>query len=307
MTAGEFLKWLFLVFVGLFIVWVFTGGPSRNTSRGGTFIAPKINFFGTDWLTYNKNGSPITSSEDGNINQNIKTDLEKAQELAGKSIYTNKISLEPGYASSNEVDREYLEIRTSENNTEKISITGWTLESSITGEKITIGKGTYLPYTSKINPEENVFLFPGERAYIITGRSPIGSSFKTNICAGYFEQFQDFVPSINTSCPRPEKEKDFITTGPNRLNDACIDYVERIPQCQIVTRALPLDMQYECSSFITNKINYNTCVENHKNEVGFYGNEWRLYLNRDKELWKERRETIKLIDINGKLVDTITY
>jgi len=66
-------------------------------------------------------------------------------------------------------------------------------------------------------------------------------------------------------------------------------------------------MQYECAVFIGSKINYNSCVKKHKNKKGFYTASWRLFLNRGKELWKSRRETLKLFDSNGKLVDTVTY
>jgi len=181
------------------------------------------------------------------------------------------------------------------------------LKSIASGNTITIGKGSYLPYAYKINYQEPIFLYPGSVAYITTGRSPIGTSFRTNLCTGYFEQFQNFEPPLEKECTRPENEPEFITTGPNKMNDDCIDYVEKIPRCEIVKKNLPLDMQPECAQYISAKINYKTCVKNHKNTKNFYNHEWRIYLNRENEFWKSKRETIKLLDNKGNLVDTITY
>lgn len=302
--ALGFLKWLVLIFVGLFIVWIFTGGPERQTSKSGFFIKP-LQSPGEEWRSYD--------ADKGLFNLNMDTDgsigdeFEKAQELNGISLYKDKIILERGGASSSDYDTEYMIIKSDERNSEKVNITGWILKSEITGEQVTIPKGVYLPFLSKINTDEPVFLSPGDSAIITTGRSPIGISFKTNICSGYLEQFQDFYPYLDSRCPRPEKEPDFITTGPNRLNDQCVDYVTRMSSCTINTKTLPLDMQYECSSYISSQINYNSCVGRHKNEKGFYQDEWRIFLGRETELWKERRETIKLLDANGRIVDTITY
>ncbi len=301
MTAGQFLKWLIVIFIGLWVVWVFTGGPERGTSQGGIFIKPSDSIENS-WKTYNKNKFTI-----GQSTEKIQEDLEKAQEIVGVSSYKDKVIIKNGYASNDDPNREYLIIESSKKNKEKINITDWTLESVITGKKIAIKKASYLPYTSTVNTEEPIFLSPGDKAFITTGRSPIGVSFRTNLCTGYLEQFQDFYPTLKKQCPRPEDEKDFITTGPNRLNDECIDYTERIPRCTLVTKSLPIDMQYECSLYISSKINYNSCVGNHKNEEIFYGSEWRIFLNRDEELWKSRRETIKLLDGNGNFVDSITY
>ena len=39
----------------------------------------------------------------------------------------------------------------------------------------------------------------------------------------------------------------------------------------------------------------------------FFKDDWRLYLNRDEQLWKEKREVIELRDGEGKLVDVVTY
>lgn len=302
----QFLRWLIFIFIGLWIVWAFTGGPGRNISQEGVYIKPVFSPE-TSWLAYDKNKFSLNIGQTGEEIQQEES-LEKVQEIAGVSSYKDKITIRNGNAVSTDPNKEYLIIESSKDTQGKINITDWVLESSVTGNRIAIGKASYLPYTSTVNNEETVFLSPGGKALITTGRSPIGVSFRTNLCTGYFEQFQDFYPVLSRQCPRPEDEADFITTGPNKLNDKCIDYVESISKCTIVTNPLPIDMQYECSLYISSKINYNSCVENHKNtDSNFYGSEWRIFLNREDELWKSKRETIKLIDNNGNLVDTVTY
>ena len=61
------------------------------------------------------------------------------------------------------------------------------------------------------------------------------------------------------------------------------------------------------SGLCDKKINYNSCIDKHKNDENFYRGEWRVYLSRDTELWKSKREVIKLIDEKGKDIGTITY
>jgi len=303
--AKDFFKWLIIIFVGLWIVWFFTGGPDRYTSKGGTFIEP-ITPFDTQWKTYGKKITVITETTKTDESQQIRTDFEKAQGLAGVSFYKDKVFLKKGLANYSDSDSEYLIIETDKNNTGRIGVSDWSIESIMTGEKIYIGKATYLPYSSKVNTLESIFLSPGEKIYLTTGRSPIGTSFRTNLCTGYFEQFQNFSPALKKECPLPEDEASFITVGPNSYNDECIDLVKDIPRCEINTKTLRAGLQYECQTYIAN-INYNNCVDIHKNEENFYKDEWRIYLNRETELWKNSRETLRLFDAEGKVVDTITY
>ncbi len=309
MEGMQLLKWFIVIFVGLWFVWFFTGGPTRQSSIDGTYIKPPSEPLSNSWGFYNKDlpFSIVRKSSGKSNSEEIREDLEKAQEIAGVSSYSDKIILKNGDARDDDFNQEYLIIEASDKNKNKINITGWTIMSAVTGKRIVISEASYLPYTSKVNYQENIFLSPGDKVYLVTGRSPVGTSFRTNLCTGYFEQFQNFTPRLKRVCPRPEDESDFITTGPNRLNDNCIDYTERIPRCEIVTKSLPLDMQYECGVYVTNEINYNACVSKHKNESGFYRPEWMIYLNREEEMWKDRRETIKLMDNNDNLVDSITY
>ena len=60
-------------------------------------------------------------------------------------------------------------------------------------------------------------------------------------------------------------------------------------------------------SAIIEEINYNACIDKHKDDSNFIENEWYLYLKREFELWRRERELIVLFDNSGKVVDHITY
>lgn len=311
MEAKDFLKWLAIVMVGLWFLWFFTGGPERGISRGGVYIEP-ANPVGDTWRAYGGEGFSFfnfgsSSNSPDSSDSTTEEEFEKAQELAGISIYKDKVFLKSGNAKTNDVDKEYLKITSSRLNSDRVGLTGWTIESVSTGKKITLDEISYLPYTSKVNPQQAIFIYPGDTVFVITGRSPIGTSFRENLCTGYFEQFQDFYPSLKRSCPRPEDEPDFVRYGTVSMSDKCIDYVEDINRCKIVTETLPINLENECMDYINTKINYNTCVDKHKEDDGFYFSQWRVFLNRDLELWKQKRENLRLLDAGGKLVDTLSY
>ena len=107
-----------------------------------------------------------------------------------------------------------------------MKITGWKLKGK-TDLDIVIGKGASYIYASIASqPQEDIYLKSGEKAIVITGNSPLGTSFKLNKCAGYFEQFHEFTPELNTECPLLKDEE-----LPSNLNndDQCLDYIEGCP------------------------------------------------------------------------------
>jgi hypothetical protein len=70
---------------------------------------------------------------------------------------------------------------------------------------------------------------------------------------------------------------------------------------------MPIYLSQGCQDAIVTKLNYNSCVDMHRNDPGFYRLEWRIFLKREEELWKSKREIIKLLDETGKVVDYISY
>jgi hypothetical protein len=263
-----------------------TGG---NPDTGGPFLNPPApistgeSYGGLPEGTISPTTPPISTSS--------------LKDLVSISNYSSAKQTDP--------DKEYIKIKVSRNAKEKISISNWRLESATTGAGDTLGKGAYLPYSGRVNTEQDIFLSAGDEVIVTTGRSPVGVSFKINKCTGYFSQFQDFVPTLRKQCPEPID--DLPNFGPGTTFDQCYDFVERLRKCKVYLQSPPGGVGGACQEYITTKINYNTCVDKHKDDSDFPKGEWRVYLGRDQELWKRKREVIKLLDQNGDVIDSVTY
>ena len=294
MSGDNDLVW-FLGMIGLLaFLWFVAGGPGGIPS--GVNYAPR------------GEGGEIGESLDKIESEvkGIESSIQAEKEKREASPYKGQISFYSSWGGwEKDPKKEYLVIKAAAGNKEQIAITGWRLESLISGASAYIGEGATLPYSGVINSESAIFLGPGETAYITSGRSPIGVSFKLNVCSGYFEQFQDFTPSLARECPLLEDEP--MPAAPNNLEDQCIDFIERMPRCEFLVNSPPLYLSSRCVEFIAEEAGYNSCVDNHKNQKGFYKGEWRIFLKRDSELWKEKREVIRLVDRNGKVVDSASY
>ena len=213
------------------------------------------------------------------------------------------------HRESDDPTNEYIQIRANESNTEKVPLTGLKLKSLVTETAYPIGKGLGIYYRNTVSATDPIFLNPGDDAYIITGRSPIGVSFKSNKCIGYLSQFQDFYPSLQNSCPLIYYEG--LPPKPNALSDDCLEYVSRFPACyeataeesQSVTQSLGRD----CSAYVEKKANYTYCVNAHKNDTDFFGDNWHVYLSLDKHIWKIKNEQIRLVDANNKNIADYSY
>jgi len=315
------IKWLIGILLILVFIWLISGGPGSEQSKR-PFVTPPAPLgpgedFGPEFPSVQGGGNrseeaPPVENEEQPL-QEEEVEQQEAEEEIDESpkptpIFKEGVSFGGrGRATATNPDDEYLEIIASSKNTQPIHISNWKLKSAVTGREVSLGKGTYLPFRGQINIEDSLFLRPGERAFIVTGRSPIGVSFRLNTCTGYFAQFQDFTPRLPTQCPLP-RDEDF-ETGPAGLNDACIDYIETLPRCTAHIQSLPLEFSNNpiCQEYITTKITYNGCVELHKDDTDFYKAEWRIFLKRDQELWKEKRETILLLDEDERVIDSISY
>lgn len=207
---------------------------------------------------------------------------------------------------SSKTSQEYVVVQASAKNTFNVPISGLTLKSKVTTLEGEIPKGWGLPFPTNQGEGDVVVLRPGEKAYIISGRSPNGQSFRLNTCTGYFERGMNFFPSLPLQCPRPIDEP--RPSGPNTLSDTCLDYLKKLPRCQVPPSSVPVALRSDgsCQAFLFNKINYNQCVTNHRNDRTFFKGEWRLYLGRNSRLWKDKSEIIELLDENDRVIDRET-
>lgn len=308
---------LFLIVLG--VVWAVTGGPARDISREGPFLnAPSPLGDGNAYGVPSVNTPEFDNKyrgDTGSGNSSFFTDIISrvrsgvdTTDGEEKSPYAEYVSLSISSARNSDPSQEYVTIKTSRSLSDRITISDWRLESSVTLAGSALGSASYLPFSGQVNTESPVAIGPNTTVYVTTGRAPIGVSFRTNTCTGYFEQFQDFQPRLKLECPFPEDE--FVAALERDAfipNAACIDYVDDLNRCIFNINNVPQGIGGACQNFALNDLTYNGCVSLHKNDAEFYKSEWRMYLDRDQELWRSKNERIRLLDENGKVIDVISY
>ncbi len=281
---------LFLIVIG--VIWFAQGGPKKLNSNMSLFLrGPQV----SSSPEFSNSGA----AQQNNSQQNQANAPSGASLLLNESKYKSKAVLRVYNVLETDPKKEYVEIAAAYSNTESLPITGWTLEGR-QGLKLTIGQGAYLIYSAQVNPQNSIYLEPNGIAVIATGQSPVGTNFRLNMCAGYFNQFQQFSPYVPESCSYIDA-KDV----PQNYPEACYDFVRTLQRCRMPT-SVPPAVGNDCIQFISERANYNGCVNFHKNDKDFYGKEWRIYLGRASELW-QKRDTIILRDQEGKIIDQVSY
>ncbi|MCR4333458.1 MAG: hypothetical protein NUV60_00315 [Patescibacteria group bacterium] len=313
--------WFFIgVFVFIFLIWAATGGPLHPIAFTGPRLAAPQELGGGTYLqlprapfgiggTGNNVSLPGSSSGGGSVGGSGSSD--------GSSTFSNGVFGTPSpyrnavrmnhYVSSAGSDpkNEYLELSIAQGSGIPIDLSEWTLVSDVSGNAKNIPRGTEVPSSGTINAAQDIVLQPGVRALIISGRSPIGASFRENKCIGYFSSFQQFSPQLPQNCPAPSTELSSFYSGSIR-DTGCIDYVNRLSRCQVVLTP-PTTVSGSCQSFLVKYLNYNGCVSAHQNDADFLGDTWRIYLGRTNAMWRTQHELVKLLDVNGKTVDAFSY
>ena len=137
-----------------------------------------------------------------------------------------------GRASSADPDAEYLRISTAQSNTAPVDITGWSLQSAVSGVRAYFPRGAYDFRMGAVNEQRNMQLDAGASAFLTTGYSPIGTSFRENLCVGYLNQLQTFSPRLPERCPSPSSALPLTAENLNLYGDACIDFARTLPSCR---------------------------------------------------------------------------
>ena len=238
--------------------------------------------------------------------------LERAKEFGQPSPSNGTVTFESyhGYASGNldaTAQSEYLIIRANAANTSPVTITGWSLESAVSSQGMRIGGGSATYRMGSVTQQNAITLAPGEEAILVSGNSPIGTSFRTNSCSGYLAQFQSFAPALNNSCPLPSIEMQNTLDNQKAYGAACIDFVAGLPSCSYYLGAYPSGISDACHSFVSNALTYNGCVDRHQWDPGFASGSWRIYLGSSVTLWNPLHDVIRLLDASGRTVDVLSY
>ena len=203
---------------------------------------------------------------------------------------------------------QYVTIESARDLTAPITLTGWSLQSARSGARFPLPQATRTFVMGQVPVFAPVQLDPGAQATITTGVSPIGTSFRVNSCSGYLDQFQSFVPSLDTySCPRPSDELPATLENYEAYGDACISFVSSLPSCHFYTNTFPSDISYACKAFVQQALTYNGCVERNRWRPSFVTKDWRLFLGQPKEVWAHEHDVIRLLDSAGRTVDVWSY
>ncbi len=310
--------WFFVgVFVFIFLIWIATGGPLHPIAFTGPSLVQPAELGGGTYLQLPRAPFKIGSSNvslQGSSSNNSGGSGTLIPSLVGGTVFGApspyrdivRMSHYVSSAGSSDPGNEYIEISIAQNAGVPVDLSGWVLSSDATGNTARIPKGTEIPLSGVVNATEDIVLAPGTRAVLISGQSPIGASFRENKCIGYFSTFQKFSPSLPQNCPVPSDEL-LSFYGPAYIRDSsCIDEMNKISRCQVMLSPRG-GLSNACQNFMVKYLNYNGCVDAHRNDTDFIGNTWRIYLGRTNSMWRTRNEIVKLLDINGKTVDAFSY
>lgn len=284
---------------------------STSTSSIGKSSDPAENSRGNIGYTSNKVVAEDIKEAEKAI-EKLEKSLGQTLEKRKRSPYYSKVRMSSNISGlrQNNPSKEYVTLSTSLEKTETIKITGWYLKSEVTGYYAIIGKASLLPFPFTKN-ESDVILQQKDRVILTKGFSPIGISFRTNKCTGYFEENRTFTPSLSLRCPRAKDENLPQFSSILDRNEECEKIIGKISRCTTkgneFIRDLPDTVTSSCKTYITTQINYNSCVAKHFSDTNFPGNEYRLYLNKFGPLWRTTHDTINLHDENGLIVDSISY
>ncbi len=290
--------WFIWAMVGFGIIWFFTGGYENQSSRG-SYIRPLApldsgEVYGNEINPEFNNKKETLNLPEGpgnavkSVTTTIKNAFIKTEEIR-KTTITTGLSGDLTFdgiagAKGTTPDTEYVRLRS------EASII--TIPSVV--DVLILGT----TYTKK--PAE---LTTGDRLLITSGRSPVGTSFRVNICSGYLGQFQTYTPELRKDCPLPSQE--FARSGIR--DEACREFVDVLPRCSTFEGVFPKNISETCKAFVAEKLSYNGCVFAHKNDTNFLTNEWRIYLGQTKELWSNTGNSIRLVDTKENTVSTLSY
>lgn len=308
-TVLWYLFWALIVV--LVVIWLLSGGIGKVKAVAASFSNPFGPFASQlygggavqlPWAIAIPQGVDIsnltgstTLSEESTSQQNA-----SAETFGNVSPYAQQITLSADGATASDPQQEYVVIQNVGQS--DIDISGWSLQSALTGARAYIPLGASFFVLGQLNAQTGIELAPGGIAVVTTGVSPVGTSFRENECSGYLEQLQEFTPPIETQCPSPGD----VTAQAAQYGQSCADYVSSIPFCTF-PQQVPSDLSLQCQDFIQTTFSYNGCVAQNQNDEDFASDDWRVYLDASHELWQNDHDTIRLLDSEGETVAVTSY
>lgn len=285
--AGKAFWFVVFALIVAWFVWLLTGGPGSDRAQGGPFLKPP---------------NPLNTGE--TYGGNFSFFGKNTQQEKPTSPFADTVAISSALGGKeSDPNKEYMEIQASPWNKNTIVVTGWSLKNS-SGKTIKIAGASNIPKQGAVNQETLIALEPGDRLAVITGRSPLGVSFRENVCSGYLEQFQDFYPSIPIACPNPS-----VDLAEKNLSgeSACVSFIAGVRTCEKPSTGFPGNISNACVLYAENDLNYNGCISLHKNDRFFFKDRWRFYAGENSEIWGNKGGIVRLYDTDNKLVDSFVY
>lgn len=309
--AADLLWLLFFLFI-LFVAWFAVGGPTR-ADLGSLFLqspASIYNASSTEVISTSTSWFPVSYPQEQGVPA-LPGEAGAFADALGKlkqfpSLEHGRVSFRSVYGvSATDPSQEYVEIEASYGNAQPVSISGWRIQSLKTGRVAVIGTAVETPLTGSEGTPGAVVLRPGETVIIVSGRSPIGVSFRVNKCSGYLAQFQTFAPVLLPQCPAAVAEL-YAPNSSLASESACVKTASAVPPCKTLT-APPAGVSGACSAYLTRVTSYNSCVQMHQNDGDFRLSEWRVFEGNTAELWTGVGDTLVLLDQKGQFVSSASY
>lgn len=331
-----FVKILFVVgifiAISLLLLWIISGGIGRmvekarseeasSDTKGSLFSVIRLpwqpdsysygvdvsKLVGQDGTSYGTGDETKDLRSLESEYEKIQKDIEETKNFGTPSPYKGTVRIYQDSALETSPSAEYITLSASWSNTAPVDITGWSLQSALTGVRAFLPRGASVFYMGTVNTQSNIQLSPGVSAVVVSGYSPVGTSFRENICSGYLNQFQTFAPRLSERCPMPHEIISLTAENLNLYGEACIDFARSLPACVSPVNDFPANTSAQCRNFIASKLSYNGCVDTYRYRSDFLHDSWRVYLSSSKELWRNTHDVIRLLDADGKTVDALTY
>ena len=173
----------------------------------------------------------VNSPSDAQAYDNRKAQTQEAQNLNTPSPYYGQV-----YFARDRIPDQYVTIGSS--SAEPTSLTGWSIESINSHTRTALPQATGVLVTGRVNDVNPVILAPGDSLIVAVGASPVGASFRENICSSYLQQYQHFSPPISTQCP----DEVNALWGSDTYGGECASFIQSHKMCQFQD-ALPLYRQ----------------------------------------------------------------
>lgn len=317
------LKWVAISMVALLIIfWLWSGGAGAVVRFVKTIPNPIDLIWGEGTSTYSvalpwqisiPQGPDISGLADQGDTQlaQYSSDTsgtpsvpQQTQPNGSPSPYAGSVSLSEAAAQEGAPNEEYIEITAT--GSYKVNLANWSLLSMLTGRRAYLPPAASPYVQGAVNIVKPAMLSPGDTAIITTGGSPVGVSFQENMCTGYLAEHQTFVPQLSNACPSAADAMPLNEQNLQQYGSDCVDYLRRVPQCSFPTM-VPASLNNQCRAFIISTLSYNGCLNTNQYRSDFPQDTWRLYLGYSGELWGNTHDVIRLLDENGRTVDSITY